>query len=108
MEKLKVNCSLPVPLLMTPPAKQQFIHRLIYCTLPAIRRETGGPHTPTALKFEITLGSSDTKYPSTGDTAHVEQSQQQMPAMDKAVDLVPICSVGPEAHLNLMIPDRFV
>lgn len=102
--KLKVS-SLPVPLLNTPPAEQRFIHRLTYGTLPAIGRETGTPQTPTALKFEVTLGLSDTKSVSEGDTADHPQHKS---SVNKTIDLAPMCSVGPEAHLNLMIPDRFV
>ncbi|KAF8225081.1 hypothetical protein L208DRAFT_1409162 [Tricholoma matsutake] len=95
--------SLPVPLLNTPPAEQRFIHRLTYGTLPAIGRETGTPQTPTALKFEVTLGLSDTKSVSEGDTADHPQHKS---SVNKTIDLAPMCSVGPEAHLNLMIPDR--
>ena len=107
MEKLKIECSLPVPLLMTPPAEQRFIHRLIYHTLPAKVHETGGSHTSTALKFEITIGLPDTTSAS-GDTARSVEPSQQKPAVKKTVDLAPTCLAGPEVHLNLMIPDQFV
>jgi hypothetical protein len=106
--KLNVDCSLPVPLLNTPPAEQRFIHRLTYNTLPAATPKTGASHTPTALKFEIKLGLSDTNSASAGDTTHGFELSQPKPSINKTVDLAPICSVGPEAHLNLMIPDRFV
>lgn len=80
----------------------------MYRTLPAIVHETGSSHTPTALKFEITLGFSDTKSASAGDTAHSVEPSQQKPSINKTIDVAPICSIGPEAHLNLMVPDRFV
>jgi len=100
--KLKVNRSLPVPLLVTPPAEQRFIHRLMYRTLPATVGEDRS-HMHMALKFEIALGLSGTKPASSGDIAHdIELSRQ-----NKNIDLAPLCWVGPETYLNLMIPNRF-
>jgi hypothetical protein len=106
--ELKVHCSLPVPLLDIPPAEQRIIHRIMYRTLPAVVRGADPSPVPTALKFEIALGLSNTKPTSTGDVTQGVEASQQNPSVTGTIDLSPKCWVGPETRLNLMIPDRFV